>query len=182
MTQQWLLAGFVLAAASLPASAAAVPPQAPAATSAAVAPLDARSGSTASGQAAFSAEAGKVTMKVTMKGLTPGPHAIHLHEKGDCSDPEGKSAGGHWNPTNEAHGRWGDAAFHHGDIGNLVADASGSATLTFSTDLWTIGGAAASDVIGRAVIVHEKVDDFQTQPTGNAGGRVACGVVKAVSR
>ena len=162
--------------ASLAARQAATPTTA----TRAAATIEARSGSTVSGEATFSAAAGKVTMTVKATGLTPGLHAIHLHEKGDCSDPEAKSAGGHWNPSNEAHGRWGEAAFHHGDIGNLEANASGEATFTFSTDLWTIGGPPASDVIGHAVVVHEKVDDFQTQPTGNAGGRVGCGVIKAV--
>ncbi len=162
------------------ASLAARQAAAPSAVTRAVATIQARSGSAVSGEATFSAAAGKVTMTVKATGLTPGLHAIHLHEKGDCSDPEAKSAGAHWNPSNEAHGRWGEAAFHHGDIGNLDANASGEATLTFSTDLWTIGGPPASDVIGHSVVVHEKVDDFQTQPTGNAGGRVGCGVISAV--
>jgi superoxide dismutase, Cu-Zn family len=148
------------------------------ATSAAIAKIEAKSGSQVAGEAAFSARGGKVTMTVKLTGLAPGTHAIHLHEKGDCSDPEAKAAGPHWNPSSEAHGQWGHGAFHHGDIGNLEADAKGEATLTVTTDLWTIGGPAASDVIGRAVVVHEKADDFQTQPTGNAGGRIGCGVVE----
>jgi superoxide dismutase, Cu-Zn family len=148
------------------------------APSAAGAKIEAKSGSAVAGEANFSASAGKVTMTVKVTGLTPGTHAIHLHEKGDCSDPEAKSAGPHWNPSNEAHGKWGQAAFHHGDIGNLEANPQGEATLSFTTDLWTIGGPAASDILGRAVVVHDKADDFQTQPTGNAGGRIGCGVVQ----
>ena len=77
---------------------------------AAAAKIEAKSGSAVAGDATFSSSDGKVTMNVTVTGLTPGTHAIHLHEKGDCSDPEAKLAGPHWNPSNEAHGRWGEAA------------------------------------------------------------------------
>lgn len=143
----------------------------------AAAKLESRSGSSVSGKAVFHAKDGKVTMEIEVEGLTPGEHAVHLHEKGDCSAPDATSAGGHWNPTAEAHGKWGTAPYHHGDIGNLVAGADGKAKLEFSTDLWSIGGDPAHDVVGHAVIVHAGVDDFKTQPTGNAGGRVACGVI-----
>jgi Cu-Zn family superoxide dismutase len=142
--------------------------------------LEARSGSTVSGTVTFTQHGKKVAMKVEVSGLTPGAHAIHLHEKGDCSAPDGTSAGGHWNPTAESHGAWGRQPFHHGDIGNLVADAKGKAELHMETDLWTIGDGKPSDVVGHAVIVHAKEDDFTTQPTGNAGGRVACGVITKV--
>jgi Cu-Zn family superoxide dismutase len=128
----------------------------------------------------FTQHGGKVSMKVVVNGLTPGEHAIHLHDKGDCSAPDAASAGGHWNPTSENHGKWGHAPFHHGDIGNLVADAKGKAELTVESELWTIGDGKPSDVLGHAVIVHAKEDDFTTQPTGNAGGRVACGVIQRV--
>jgi Cu-Zn family superoxide dismutase len=140
--------------------------------------LESRSGSTVTGKVTFARKGGSVVMKVTVKGLTPGEHAIHLHDKGDCSAPDAASAGGHWNPTSEEHGKWGHAPFHHGDIGNLVADAKGNAKLTLQSELWTIGDGSPHDVVGHAVIVHEKVDDFTTQPTGNAGGRVACGVIQ----
>ena len=140
--------------------------------------LESRSGSKVTGKVTFSQQGGKVSMKVTVNGLTPGEHAIHLHEKGDCSAPDATSAGGHWNPTSEDHGKWGHAPFHHGDIGNLVADAKGKATLTVESELWTIGDGKPSDVLGHAVIVHAQQDDFTTQPTGNAGGRVACGVIQ----
>ena len=145
-----------------------------------VADLESRSGSTATGKVTFTQHGGKVTMKVVVNGLTPGPHAIHLHDTGDCSAPDAASAGGHWNPTSENHGKWGHAPFHHGDIGNLVADAKGKAELTVESELWTIGDGKPSDVLGHAVIVHAKEDDFTTQPTGNAGGRVACGVIQRV--
>ena len=144
----------------------------------ATAKLESRSGSTVSGKATFSQHGGKVSMKLTVNGLTPGEHAIHLHDKGDCSAPDATSAGGHWNPSSEDHGKWGHAPFHHGDIGNLVANAKGKATLTVESELWTIGDGKPSDVLGHAVIVHANKDDFTTQPTGNAGGRVACGVIQ----
>ena len=146
----------------------------------AVAELASKSGSTATGKVTFTEHGGKVTMKVEVTGLTPGQHAIHLHDKGDCSAADATSAGGHWNPSSENHGQWGHAPFHHGDIGNLVADAKGKAELTLESELWTIGDGKPNDVIGHAVVVHAKEDDFTTQPTGNAGGRVACGVIQRV--
>ena len=151
---------------------------APAKQERAVAGLESRSGSAVTGKVTFSEHGGKVLMTVVVSGLTPGAHAIHLHEKGDCSAPDAASAGGHWNPSSEAHGKWGHAPFHHGDIGNLVADAKGKADLHVESDLWTVGDGKPSDVVGHAVIVHAKEDDFTTQPTGNAGGRVACGVIQ----
>jgi Cu-Zn family superoxide dismutase len=144
----------------------------------ATATLESRSGSTVTGKVTFTQKDGKVLMKVSAKGLTPGTHAIHLHDKGDCSAPDATSAGGHWNPTSEDHGKWGHAPFHHGDIGNLVADAKGKAELTVESELWTLGDGKPSDVVGHAVVVHAKEDDFTTQPTGNAGGRIACGIIE----
>jgi Cu-Zn family superoxide dismutase len=140
--------------------------------------LEPRSGSDVKGTAEFVERGGKVTLTLTVSGLTPGEHAFHLHEKGDCSAPDATSAGGHWNPTTEGHGKWGTHPFHRGDVANLVADASGNAKLTFATDLWSIGGDPSRDVVGHALIIHAKPDDFTTQPTGNAGGRVACGVIE----
>lgn len=145
----------------------------------AVATLEPRSDSAVTGKVTFTQKGGKVLMKVAVSGLTPGEHAIHVHEKGDCSAPDAASAGGHWNPSSENHGKWGHTPFHHGDIGNLVANAKGKAGITVESDLWTIGDGKPSDVIGHAIVVHAKADDFTTQPTGNAGGRVACGVIKA---
>ena len=143
----------------------------------ATAELESRSGSTVTGKVTFSEHDGKVRMKVVVKGLTPGLHAIHLHDKGDCSAPDASSAGGHWNPSSQDHGKWGHSPFHHGDIGNLVANAKGRAKMTVESDLWTLGDGTASDIAGQSVIVHAEEDDFTTQPTGNAGGRVACGEI-----
>ncbi len=102
--------------------------------------------------------------------------AVHFHEHGDCGDA-GKGAHGHWNPTNEAHGKWGSAAYHSGDIGNVQLNAEGSGAVTVSSNRWTIGGDDKTNILGRAVIVHSGVDDYKTQPTGNAGSRIGCGVI-----
>ena len=148
----------------------------------AVAVIASKSDSHLSGKATFHAAKGKVKLKLEIAGAEPGTHAVHLHEKGDCTAPDGSSAGGHWNPTHEDHGKWAASPFHHGDIGNVEVGADGKGTLTLTTDLWTIGGAPETDVVGKAVIVHAKADDFATQPTGNAGGRVGCGVVELAKK
>lgn len=143
--------------------------------------LNAKSGSNVTGNVVFNEENGTVTMTAIVSGLEPGMHAIHLHETADCSADDGTSSGGHWNPTGEPHGKWGDAAgYHKGDIGNLEADDKGNATITMSTDEWCIGcGDPAKDILGKAVIVHKGQDDFTTQPTGDAGARVSCaGVIE----
>ncbi|MGJ8593379.1 MAG: superoxide dismutase family protein [Aquaticitalea sp.] len=139
--------------------------------------LESKSGSSVTGSAVFTQEDNVVTMIAVLGGLKEGTHAIHLHEKADCSAEDGTSTGGHWNPTNEPHGKWNSPeGFHRGDIGNLNANASGKATLTMSTDKWCIGcDDKNKDILGKAIIVHEGTDDFTTQPTGDAGGRVSCG-------
>ena len=166
-----------LAVATAQAGAASTSTPKSKARPAATATIEARSGSSLEGKATFRAKGGKVTLDLRVSHAAPGTHAVHLHEKGDCSDPEGKSAGSHWNPSGAAHGKWGESC-HLGDIGNLVVDAKGNGRLKLTTDLWTIGGPSGSDVLGKAVIVHATADDFTTQPTGNAGGRIGCGVVR----
>ena len=138
--------------------------------------LAAKSESNVSGNIVFTEDNGTVSMIATMTGLEPGEHAIHIHESSDCSAADGSSAGGHWNPTAQQHGKWGDeTGYHKGDIGNFTADESGNATVTFSTDEWCIGcGDETKDILGKGVIVHAGTDDFTTQPTGDAGGRVSC--------
>ena len=103
--------------------------------------------------------------------------AVHLHEHGDCGD-KGQMAHGHWNPTNAQHGKWESGSFHLGDIGNVRLDSKGRGTLTINTKLWTLGGAPSTNILGKAVIVHGGVDDYTTQPTGNAGSRIGCGVIQ----
>lgn len=140
--------------------------------------INAKSDTKTSGTVTF-AQAGKeVTMTIDAKNLTPGTHAVHIHEFGDCSAPDASSAGGHWNPSTNDHGKWGDEHHHMGDIGNLEADANGNATLTFTTDKWSLGGDAGTNLLGKTLIIHADKDDFKTQPTGNAGGRVGCVEIK----
>ena len=142
--------------------------------------LEPKSSSTVAGTATFTEKNGKVTFLAKVSGLTPGVHAIHIHEKSDCSAPDGSSAGGHWNPTFKKHGKWGDVEHHKGDIGNFTADEKGNGTITLTTDEWCIGCEDdTKNILQKGLIVHQGVDDFTTQPTGNAGGRVACaGIIK----
>lgn len=138
--------------------------------------LEPKSDSNVSGTVTFTEENSLVTMVAEMEGLTEGVHAIHIHEKADCSSPDGKSTGGHWNPTAQPHGQWGaKEGYHKGDIGNFTVGASGKGSITFATDQWCIGcGDETKDILGKAVIVHAGTDDYVTQPTGDAGGRVSC--------
>lgn len=142
--------------------------------------LEPKSGSNLSGNATFTQANGEVTLKATINGLSEGEHAIHIHETGDCSAEDGTSAGGHWNPTNERHGKWGDAeGYHKGDIGNFTVDANGVGMVEFTTDEWCIGcGDPQKDIDGKALIIHDGVDDFTSQPSGAAGTRVGCGVIQ----
>jgi Cu-Zn family superoxide dismutase len=142
--------------------------------------LEPKSGSTVSGSATFKEKNGIVTFEAKLTGLKPGVHAIHIHEKADCSAGDATSAGGHWNPLHVKHGKWTDAEHHKGDIGNITADENGNGTITLKTEDWCIGcGDVTKDILGKGLIVHDKADDFVTQPTGNAGARVACtGIIK----
>lgn len=138
--------------------------------------MEPKSESKVTGEATFTEENGKVIMKATFSGLSEGEHAIHLHEKADCSSADGTSTGGHWNPTFQPHGKWGaEEGYHKGDIGNFVADAEGNATVDFATDEWCIGcDDETKNILGKAVIVHQGVDDYTSQPSGDAGARISC--------
>jgi len=144
---------------------------------AAVATLEPTKGNTAGGKVTFTQKGDKVVVFASVSGLSPGQHGFHVHEKGDCSSGDGMSAGGHFNPFNKAHGNPAAPDHHAGDMPMLVADATGTATLTVELDPMTVGG-GAGDIVGRAVIVHRDPDDYKTQPTGNSGARVACGVIR----
>jgi Cu-Zn family superoxide dismutase len=114
-------------------------------------------------------------------GLEPGSsHGFHIHEKGDCSAADASSAGGHFNPGGAPHGRMDDGPHHAGDIDNIVADAQGVAHVNMHVPGLTLGTGAANDVAGRAIIVHADPDDYASQPSGNAGKRLACGVITLV--
>ncbi|RKQ42889.1 Cu-Zn family superoxide dismutase [Roseivirga pacifica] len=142
--------------------------------------LISRSGSELKGQVTFSElEEGKINLSVKLSGVKPGEHAVHIHEKGDCSAADGKSAGGHWNPLDVAHGnRMESETFHKGDIGNITVGEDGTGTLMLDVAGWTIGGSDVSNILGKAVIVHAGPDDFTSQPSGAAGARVGCGVIE----
>jgi len=118
-----------------------------------------------------------MTLDITIPAKAGKSVAVHIHEHGDCGD-SAKMAHGHWNPTNTQHGEWGTANFHRGDIGNVKLNAKGKATLTLTTVLWTLGGASDKNILGKSIIVHGGLDDYTTQPTGNSGTRIGCGVIK----
>ena len=132
------------------------------------------------GMAVFTQNGDQITLMAEIQGATPGLHAIHIHAYGDCSAPDGKSAGGHWNPTDVAHGKWGEGEFHLGDIGNITVGADGTGRITLTTDLWEIGTGSDIDVVGKGIIVHADADDFVSQPSGAAGARIGCGVIVLV--
>jgi Cu-Zn family superoxide dismutase len=141
----------------------------------AIAVLHPASGSQVMGTVTFTKTDGAIQVVADITGLTPGQHGFHIHEFGDCSAPDATSAGGHFNPSKNPHAGHDDAKRHEGDLGNIEADSSGKAHLELTDKMMTMSG--EKSIIGRGVIVHEKADDLKTQPTGNAGGRVACGVI-----
>ena len=143
----------------------------------AVATLAPTAGNTAAGTVSFTQQGETVLVAVDATGLKPGPHGFHVHEKGDCSAPDATSAGGHFNPTGQPHGDPKGAAHHLGDMPMLVADSSGNAKFKFEFGPATLRG-GPNDIVGRSVVVHADADDYATQPAGNSGARVACGVIK----
>lgn len=140
--------------------------------------LKSKSGSDLTGIAIFIQDTFGVSLQLNVENTPPGEHAVHLHEIGDCSADDASSAGGHWNPSIEDHGKWGEAPHHLGDIGNILVGEDGIGTLTLTTDRWTIGDGGETDIYGRSIIVHVDPDDFTSQPTGAAGGRIGCAVIK----
>lgn len=140
--------------------------------------LDARSGSTTTGKATFKEKNGQVKVTVEIRGATPGTHGIHLHENGDCSAPDATSAGAHFNPHQTMHGAPVSDPHHAGDFGNIIVGANGKGKLTLTMKGLTVASGAQS-VVGRSLVVHAAPDDLQTQPSGNSGARIACGVISA---
>jgi Cu-Zn family superoxide dismutase len=127
------------------------------------------------GKVTFTKQADGVAIHAEITGLTPGEHGFHIHEWGDCSSADGMSTGGHYNPTKAPHAGHDATQRHVGDFGNITADASGKAMLHRVDTHLALEG--PNSIIGRAMIVHANRDDLTTQPSGNAGGRVACGVI-----
>jgi Cu-Zn family superoxide dismutase len=140
--------------------------------------LEPKSGSTVDGLARFAIDRGVVSMDLTLSGLTEGPHAVHLDENGDCLGMDAMSTGPHWNPLNAPHGRFDMPPYHLGDVGNVRADAEGRASLVFATDEWSVGTGKSNDIVGRALVIEERRDDFVTQPDGNSGKHLACGAIE----
>ena len=121
----------------------------------------------------------KVKVAYDLKGLTPGTHGFHIHEKGDLSAADFSSAGPHFNPTKHKHSGPNAKERHAGDLGNVEADTSGNAKGNVTAEGLSIGTGAANDIVGRSIVVHEKADDLKSDPSGNSGARVAAGVIEA---
>jgi Cu-Zn family superoxide dismutase len=162
------------AAASLLAACAGMEASGPKAS----ATLEPRSGSTVSGTVSFQAVGQKVRVEASVAGLTPGEHGFHVHEVGDCSAADATSAKGHFNPATKAHGHYGSAERHAGDMPNLVADTSGKAKLSAELDMLSLTE-GPTGILKRSVVIHADPDDYKSQPAGNSGKRVACGVIRA---
>ena len=143
--------------------------------------LASASGSIVSGKLTMVPMPGGVQVRGEVGGFSPGSsHGFHIHEKGDCSAADASSAGGHFNPAGQPHGRAMQGAHHAGDSDNIVADANGVAKVDKHIMGVSLGGGAGNDIAGRAFVVHAASDDYTSQPAGNAGARVACGVIKVV--
>lgn len=146
----------------------------------ALATLTPTQGSNVRGLVMFHAMDGQVMVHARLSGLKPnGEHGFHLHEKGDCASADGTSAGGHFNPDAQPHGPQG-AAHHAGDMPSLKADADGNVDQHFALTGPSLAAGAPASILGRSVIVHANPDDYTTQPTGNSGPRLACGVIAAM--
>jgi superoxide dismutase, Cu-Zn family len=132
-------------------------------------------GNNVTGTITFTRTAEGIQVMGDIHGLTPGKHGFHIHEFGDCSAGDGSSAGGHFNPSNTQHGGPMDMQRHEGDMGNVTADSTGNAHVEFLDKMMRLEGPGS--VIGRSVVIHKGSDDMKSQPSGNSGPRIACGVI-----
>lgn len=143
----------------------------------AVANVKPTQGNKVAGTVEFRQSGSVVRVKVDLTGFAPGSeHGFHVHERGDCSAPDAMSAGGHFNPTGVAHGTFDHPPHHAGDLPNLKADDKGEVHTSFEVTYLSVGS-GGSDVAGRSVILHRDADDYTSQPAGNSGPRIACGVI-----
>lgn len=178
-----LLAGCGVESDQTPASPAtatsASPATANAATSASAhAVLASASDSNVHGRLSFVRTDQGIHVTGRISGLEPNStHGFHIHESGDCSAPDASSAGGHFNPAQQPHGHAGMGPHHAGDIPNQQANASGVATVDVVAQDIELGTGSPTDALGRAIIVHAQPDDYTSQPSGDAGARIACGVI-----
>ncbi|MDM0028577.1 superoxide dismutase family protein [Variovorax saccharolyticus] len=175
MRLRLLAPAFAIAAASLLTACGTLGPKAGA--TAALAPTDAITPNPTVGKVSFTALDHGVRVKGEVRGLAPGTeHGFHIHEKGDCGG-NGNGSGAHFNPAGGTHGKFAAPGSHAGELPSLVADAAGVAR--FSVDVHTISltEGALNNVVGRALVVHRDRDDFTTQPAGNSGPRIACGII-----
>ena len=141
--------------------------------------LEPTKGNEASGTITFKREGNVVHVQGPLAGMKPGEHGFHIHEKGDCSCPDAECAGPHFSPEKMPHGAPSVAQRHAGDLGNVTADGEGAATVDVKDSVLKLEG--DDSIIGRAVVLHANPDDLKSQPSGNAGPRIACGVIKASS-
>jgi len=142
----------------------------------AVAVLHPTQGNNVSGTITFTEVADGVQVHAEVTGLTPGKHGFHVHEFGDCTAADASSAGAHFNPTKQPHAAPDATARHVGDMGNIEADTSGAAKLDYLDHNMSLANDERS-IIGLSVVVHAKADDLKSQPAGDSGARVACGVI-----
>jgi len=145
----------------------------------AIAVIHGTEGNDVQGLVTFTQESNGIKIVADITGLTPGEHGFHIHELGNCSAPDATSAGGHYNPEKKSHGGPNDMERHVGDLGNITADESGHAVYERVDNLMSLNG--THSIIGRSIIIHKGPDDLKTQPTGNAGPRVACGIIGIAS-
>ena len=138
--------------------------------------IEPRSDSHANGQAWFAKNKDGIQVLVIAKNLSPGLHGIHIHEKGECSAPDASSAGPHYNPDHHKHGTSNPHKFHMGDLGNIVISNRGIGLL----NLGLPGAENWKDIIGRSIILHASKDDLKSQPAGDSGSRIGCGVIQAI--
>lgn len=148
----------------------------------AFASINPASGSDLQGTASFTDQGdGQVTLEISVINTEPGEHAVHLHENGDCSGDDAVGAGGHWAPLGNPHGKRNvDLRHHKGDLANLIVEDDRSGTLTMTVLGWSVGGPDSTNILHKSVVIHEGPDDFTTQPAGDAGARIGCGIIVGV--
>lgn len=170
-------AGQPVGSSATPAPSARTAPAAH--TVAAQATLAPTAGHAAAGSLDIEVEAQGLRLRGDLRGLTPGAeHGFHIHERGDCSAADASSAGGHFNPGSKSHGKPDSGEHHAGDMFNVVADAQGAGRVDALVAGVSLRDGAATDVLGKAIVLHEKADDYVSQPAGDSGKRIACGVIR----